>query len=280
MNPVNSPPWESCAFGACMKLSRFPSILAASLALALPSLTFAAPLTVTNPSFEDITNETAYNEFTFGNFNGWQYFGPNTTSGELDADGFFIGTLDPTPGTWFTTGATDGERVAIAFLFFNQRLSGEFGLTQTLTHNLAPNTTYTLEVDIGNIASGIALDNTPYNLSGFPGYRIDLLAGNTLLTSDLNTLSPADGQWATSTLTYTTGNLVDPNQALQIRLVNLNNIDPNHPTADIEVDFDNVRLSAVPAIPEPASLTLLAPALLLLKRRTPRTRSAASHSPS
>jgi uncharacterized protein (TIGR03382 family) len=57
-------------------------------------------------------------------------------------------------------------------------------------------------------------------------------------------------------------------QSLGIRLVNLNVIDGAFPTADLEVDFDDVRLDAT-AISAPGSLVLfsLMFGVLLARRR-------------
>lgn len=49
-------------------------------------------------------------------------------------------------------------------------------------------------------------------------------------------------------------------QPLAIRLVNLNIVDALFPSSDLEVDFDKVRLSAVP-VPVPPLLPWLALAL-------------------
>lgn len=148
--------------------------------------------------------------------------------------------------------------MAIAFNFFGTGGTGEYGLAQTLTSTLQANTQYTLEVDVGNIASGIAVDNTSYNLNGFPGARLDLLAGGTILHQTLITPgSIPEGQFATRSVTFTTGAThALLGQALTIRLVNLNVVDPTAPNADLEVDFDNVRLGTV-AIPEPSTTLLL-----------------------
>ena len=125
---------------------------------------------------------------------------------------------------------------------------------QTLSDTLAANTLYTLRVLVGNIASGVSVDTTYFNLDGFPGYRIDLLAGGSVLASDNNSLAGAipEGEFRESTVSYLSGGSVTPGQALGIRLVNLNVVDPLFPGADWEVDFDNVRLEAGSAsVPEP-----------------------------
>lgn len=86
-----------------------------------------------------------------------------------------------------------------------------------------------------------------FNLDGFPGYRVELRAGGAVLAQDDNSLADAiaEGQFTTSTVEMTTGSdHPQLGQPLSIRLVNLNEIDSEFPDADLEVDFDNVRLTA------------------------------------
>lgn len=229
-------------------------------------------LTVVNPSFEDISGESPYNEFTFGPLNGWQLYDPGAITAGGAGGTFYIGTLTPAAPTWFTNGAPDGQRVAIAFNFFGSGGLGEYGLQQTLAASLLPHTTYRLQVEIGNIASGTSVDNTFFQLAGFPGYRVDLLAGGQVIASDNNSLANmiAEGAFATSTVQFTTGaNHGQLGQLLGIRLVSLNQVDPLFPASDLEVDFDHVRLSAITAVPEPGSMLLVATlSTLALAHRT------------
>lgn len=236
----------------------------AFLALAVCTLapTFAAAqtvaLNVVNPGFEDITGQSPSNEFTFGPLNGWELYDPNTITNGGAGGTFYIGTLTPSasnpaePGVvqFFPGGAIEGNRVGIAFNFAGSDGLGEYGMVQTLADTLQPNTQYNLTVQIGNIASGVAQSSSFFNLAGFPGYRVDLLAGNQILNSDNNSLAGSipDGQWGLSTLTFATGQ-ASPflDQPLSIRLVNLNQQDTTDPTtaaADLEVDFDDIQLSA------------------------------------
>jgi len=223
--------------------------------------THAVDIPVVNPGFEDITGESPFNEFTFGPLNGWDLY-EDPASGFTDGgDGptFFIGTLTPfeadpigSPGVFtnFPDGAAEGQRVAIAFNFAGSDGLGIYGLEQTLAETLQPNTTYTLQVDVGNIASGTAMSGQFFPLDGFPGYRVELCAGGQPLECDDNTLAGGlpDGEFATSTVTFTTGDTHDQlGQPLGIRLINLNMVDPLFPNSDIEVDFDDVRLTADPA---------------------------------
>ena len=75
---------------------------------------FADFIDVINPSFEDISGETPFNEFTFGPLNGWQLYDPNSITNGGAGGTFFVGTLRPNAPTFFTNGAPDGQRVGIA----------------------------------------------------------------------------------------------------------------------------------------------------------------------
>ncbi len=95
-----------------------------------------------------------------------------------------------------------------------------------------------------------------------------------LLAEDFElTDSPiGEGEFALRELTFSTG--AAPallGQDLEIRLFNLNLADANFPGADLEVDFDNVRLDASSnlEIPEPGALALFGLGLagLCLARR-------------
>lgn len=211
----------------------------------------AATITVVNAGFEDISGETPLNEFTFGPLNGWGLYDPDgITTGGTGGD-YFIGTLMPTPPISFTTGASEGQRLGLAFNFLGSGGQGVYGMQQTLAETLQPNTSYALQVDIGNIASGQI-----YNLDGLPGYRVDLLAGGVLLSQDNNSLmgSIPEGQFRTTFVSFQTGAAhAQLGQSLGIQLVNLNQVDPLFPNANLEVNFDNVRLTAA-AVPEPATI--------------------------
>lgn len=262
-------------------MNRFVSKAAVVIAtVGLPALlpaatVVAADIAVVNHSFEDITGESPSNEFTFGPLIGWDLYesAVGQTSGG-DGPGYFIGTLNDQAEEFITGVAPDGDRVGIAFNFANTGNGGEYGMQQTITTDqLLANTRYTLQVEIINIDSGTATNNQVFNLAGFPGYRVALMAGDVEIAFDDNTLagSIAEGGHATSTLIFETGETHPQlNQNLGIRLVNLNVIDTTDLTttaADLEVDFDNVRLSTE-AIPEPSTLGLLGlGGLLILRRR-------------
>lgn len=230
----------------------------------------AAPVAVVNPGFEDISGEAPVDEFTFGPLNGWELYDPNVpqiTDGGAGLT-YYIGTLQPQPDPGnpggfinFPAGAPEGSRVGIAFNFFGSGGEGEYGFVQEITTaQLQPFTAYTLEVEIGNIASGLAQSGQFFTLDGFPGYRVDLMAGNEILAQDQNSLAGLipEGEFATTTVSYTSGAAhVAMGQNLFIRLVNLNQVDPAFPLSDLEVDFDNVRLDAV-IVPLPPVMPLAA----------------------
>ncbi len=244
------------------------SACAALFALLTAAGAGAAPVAIVNAGFEELYQGVDVLPTTFPTGpapSGWSTFG--AVGGQA-----FVGVLNP-GGVFFANGEYEGDNVAL--LYFDDYQGGaEFGIEQTLAATLTLNTVYTLQVDVGNIASGASTvppfstfgDGGFYNLDGFPGYRIELLAGGTLLAADLNTLLPGEGQFETSTLQATIGAAhVAEGQALTIRLVSLNQIDVDDPVVTgIEVDFDNVRLDAS-AVPLPGTLLSLAlPAIVTL----------------
>ena len=221
------------------KLLRVSCVLIFSFAL--PGVAEAALLTVNNPSFESPVTAAA-------TFTGAQASGPSSwtvyNSGATNSDRFF-GVWNPSTTNSFVSGAPDGVNVGVVFLQNTTNLA-EAGLQQVLSATLAVSTEYNLRVEVGNFSPA---DPGPFNFVGFPGYRVDLFAGSTLLASDNNTLAPGEGIFATSVVSFTTGAThANAGQPISIRLVNLNG-------AGTEVNFDNVRLDAV-AVPEPMSVCL------------------------
>lgn len=256
-----------------------PSVIWKILPLVLlPLAVQAEAIVVINPGFEDISGESTYNEFTFGPLNGWSLYDPHNITGGGAGPEFYLGTLAPTsiasqPGViqYFPEGAPQGDRVGIVFNDSATGGAGEWGFEQVLVATLQANVHYTLQVQVGNIMSGTSVDNTPFNLEGFPGYRIELVAGGEVIGFDENTLDIGEGEFGLSTISFTTGANPDHlNEQLAIRLINLNIVDSDSPSSDLEVDFDDVRLTAE-AVPEPSSVALLAIGSLLLATRRRRT---------
>ena len=227
----------------------------ALVAFLIPAATHAASLTINNPSFELPTTASATfsGGMTFGP-NGWSVYNAGQTN-----DSRYFGVWNPGTTLSYTNGAPHGANVGVVFLINTTNIA-EAGLQQTLGATLQLSTKYTLTVEVGNFSPA---DNGPYNFTGFPGYRVDLLAGTTLLASDNNTLLPAEGIFETSTVSFTSGSS-HPNagQPLTIRLVNLNGL-------GIEVNFDVVQLDASP-VPEPSAALFGAIGILCASMRRRR----------
>jgi hypothetical protein len=160
------------------------------------------------------------NDFT--NCPGWSNVDVNTAGGVWN------------PGLVGYTGyggnAPEGQNIAYV---------NKSGIKQVLTKTFAVDTTYTLTVKVGNT-------------DGFPwtGYKVQLLAGETVLAEDDNSKTPANDTFETSTVTYTydSGDAALLGQALQIRLFCLG--------AGGEADFDDVKLTAEAPTPVPYVVTL------------------------
>ena len=144
-------------------------------------------------------------------------------SGFEDISGVFIN---------FSDGAFEVDMVGIAFNSAGSDVAndgGEYGLEQTLADTLQANTQYTLKVAIGNIASGISGAGTFFQSSGFPGYRVELLAGGEVIAiGDAGSAGPiSDGEFGLSRILCTTGSAhIQLGQTLGIRLINTNIVDP------------------------------------------------------
>jgi hypothetical protein len=240
-----------------IKLSHF-----AIMPFALTLSAEAVSLTIENSSFEDPV--TAGGNFTASETDapsGWEVYNTRAPSGQR-----FFGVWNPSTTNTFVGGAPDGVNVGLVFLLNTTSLA-EAGLQQTLSDTLQLNTTYTLTVEVGNFADDNPSDSLDFD--GFPGYRIDLMTASnpTPLASDFNLLTPDEGIFETSTISFTTGSShSDAGQALVIRLVNLNG-------AGIEVNFDDVRLDASP-VPEPSTTALLFGAVGLICAGLKRTRTS------
>ncbi len=197
---------------------------------------------IENPGFE--AQAVAPGCFALFQPQGWD---PHDPMMILDGGSDVLGGLHPESGPYFPE-APEGLHVALVFLAGDVGV-GEAGLSQTLGESLMPDHRYELTVEVGDIASGTGpppCDTAGFfNLDGFPGYRVELWAGDTLVLRDDNTLASVldDGLFATSVTSADIGDAHDGlDQALEIRLINLNQpgtgLEPG-----IEVDFDDVRLT-------------------------------------
>jgi hypothetical protein len=124
----------------------------------------------------------------------------------------------------------------VAHIASNYEANGTpFGISQVLNETFAENASYTLTVRVGRS-----------HLYDWPGYRVELWAGTTLLAFDDDTISsvPVAGKFGTSRLDYEAGTItgIAAGTPLEIRLLS-RNVDVENvaaPEYDWAVDFDNV----------------------------------------
>lgn len=169
---------------------------------------------------------------------GWTPYDPNdlitgiplTLGGVLYTD---VGTINPLSAQ-YPNEPPEGQNVGYSFVV-NPFGSGVVGFTQTLDTFLTVNTKYTLQVEVGN-PQGV--DQFGNDYTGFPGYRVELVAGGNVLAADNNTLNIEEGQFKTSEVSFLAfaDNLYLGNN-LEIRLINLGQ------GPGLSIDFDNVSLT-------------------------------------
>lgn len=220
-------------------------------------LASAQPIPIANAGFE--SNTISPGAFSVLVPQSWSIYDPGFI---INQNANSVGVIRPdVPQLFFPTGAPEGVNAALVFLAGPQ--SAAAGLQQTLTATLQANTRYRCSVQVGNIASGTSLPGSAdgggifYDLNGFPGYRIDVQAGVNVVGSDSNSIGATipEGEWREARFYFDVTNTHPQlGQTLSIRLVNLKfAATPGSP--NIEVDFDDVRLSAG-AIPAPAQLNI------------------------
>ncbi len=224
--------------------SIFLSLIGSSVAIAGGPVS----IPIANPGFEeDVVSPGCFQALP--SISGWITYDPELL---LDGGSNAIGGINIPPGSvFFPAGAPEGEHAALIFLETVAGL-GPVGLRQELGVTLEPNTTYTLTVQVGDIASGTGPPPCDvfgeFDLDGFPGYQVQLLAGDLVIGQDDNTLAGVidDGEFGLSTTRVCIGaNHPQLGTTLEIRLINLNLAEtPEDP--GIEVDFDDVQLVVEP----------------------------------
>ncbi|MEB3182305.1 MAG: hypothetical protein VKL59_25195, partial [Nostocaceae cyanobacterium] len=212
-----------------------------------PNSTGTVRVAIANSSFETPafpTIQESFDDYFLSVFDsptkeipGWQTYDPQDLLTGIPVPPQDFGTDAGTYNVagFFLNGATDGANASYQVVLDGVG-AGALGMTQTLPDELTAYTTYTLQVDVGNPQN---TPEYPVDLTGFPGYRVELLAGNQVIAADNNSLSIAEGSFGTSTVTYTT-TANDPflGENLGIRLINLNQ------APGIEVDFDRISFTA------------------------------------
>jgi hypothetical protein len=224
------------------------------LALAIAQSSSAATISITNPGFESQFLNNGIVQIVTPT--GWSIYNPQNIDQNADS----VGIINPAGTAHYPGGAAEGRNASV--IFMGGSATGEAGFFQALGDTLQAGMRYTLEVEVGNIASGTANFGF-FDLDGFPGYRIDLLAGSTVIASDNNTLSIPEGEFRTSTIQV---DIEESHPALGsllgLRLVNLN-ISGTAEEPGIEVNFDDARLTAL-IVPEPGVAALLVPGFIAL----------------
>jgi lysophospholipase L1-like esterase len=243
--------------------AQMASVWLSALTALLPPPNPEGPIFIAYPSFEAPALADGALASGPGTLAGWSFSGTANT---------YLGILDPPAGSYpeaagdgTPTGA-DGSNVA--FLFNDGGPAETVTATQTLGVTLAPANNYALRVAIGRF-----LPDQPYEFSNWGGYRIELLAGETVIASDSGSVDPPVGEFRDAQATVSSATL-DPSLLglpLAIRLSLATTAAPS------STHFDAVRLTrnsaAVPSLSRAAAgglaLALLAVAWLA---RLPRAR--------
>ena len=207
-----------------------------------------------NSGFEDVEQTTTpipvAGFFDFVTPTGWQVYDPNNLipdNGGLDSS--FTGSWKPSDV--FFPDIPEGDQIASIFLGRDSEGNsvagqGKVGFAQTSDAKIQANTTYTLSAAI--------LNTTGKDFGffeGFPGYELQLVAGDTVLATAQNSELIDDGEFKRDSVSFTTS--TDDNylgEKLGVRLINLNENNGSN-TVDggngIEVNFDDVQLTSTPA---------------------------------
>ena len=219
-----------------------------AVALVVSPIAMAAPpggelIPIINAGFE--ANPVSPGCFAGLQPTGWSNYDPN---GILDGANDAVGCVHADGSPFYPVGGAP-EGVNIALIFLNGDTGGgPVGLFQNVPAVLQANTTYTLAGQIGNILGAVGPPPCDvfgfFNLNGFPGYRLQLLAGGVVVLEDNNSLSGTipEGEFRPTSVRTTVG-AVHPQlgQPLAVRLINLNIAGPPE-APGVEVNFDAIRL--------------------------------------
>ncbi len=230
-------------------------LLISLVALTIPAAATIIP--VSNPSFEAPNlggaNGTA---FSFGVTGGW------TDTG--------------TPITWNIAAYTsnipfssvpNGEQVAALGAAGGAANST---ISQSLTTDLAANTTYSLSFFVGQAIPVYG----PYE-----GYRAVLSANGVTLASDVDGVDPSAGSFLLDTLTFDSAHATGAQLAAIGTPLTITFFEGDTPTVGGTVAFDQVQLIGTPdasvAAPEPGTLMLFGIGILAIARFNRSSRGGA-----
>jgi hypothetical protein len=242
-------------------MSNYRGVWAALLIAAWGALPCSAvSIVIANPSFE---TPLATQSSQILSPSGWTILGSSGSRGSYNPyrygpdNGFYNGATfaaDPNSGG---SGAVGIAGSMLAFIY--QGAAGS-GFSQTLADTLQPNTTYTLTV-------------REFQRNGFVfaaptlGSSIELLAGTTVIASTVNNTGPgaAVSLDRVAVLADSAAFSALYGQALTIRI----RTTLPFTIAGQATDWDNVRLTATDAVPEPGTLFLVSAgvAVAALRRR-------------
>ena len=192
---------------------------------------------IENPGFE--VPPIVEDDFTCDVMPGWELYNPD------DLDGFCsFGNWRP-PVDPYEDQAPEG--LNIGWIYFAVQDPGIIGMSQTLDATLEAGTIYQLFVRVGNASAYWSEFNQWfYELEGFPGYRVELLAGENVIAMDDNSQEIVEGTFGHSFIEYIVAH-DDPNVGLPIGIRLINLLDgPGK-----EVDFDDVILFAGGCVRDP-----------------------------
>eukprot|EP01083_Nonionella_stella_P265783 899899_1 len=203
-----------------------------------------ASIPITNSGFEGDNPNAPNNSYWYLDTPpiGWSVYEP---SGDIyyPED---TGIINPTGGDAFndpTYGDSAPEGNCAGYI------NAGGGLYQTLTgYTLTEDVTYQLTAFVGNptdncfdtSTNGNNICTSTNGPVGFPGYDLQLLAGDTVVAEDANTLSIPVAEWRLSTVRFTPSHShAQLGQTLGVRLLH-----PNDKTGG-EIEWDDIQLNTL-----------------------------------
>eukprot|EP01083_Nonionella_stella_P178310 629473_1 len=221
---------------------------------------YAASIPITNSGFEVdyIYPNTPNNSYWYYNDppTGWSVYDSRGEWRHIITVSEWRGIHNPTGGTTYNDpiyGDHAPEGNCAVWLYVGSASSegdGAWGLYQTLTgYTLTADVTYQLTTLVANPSdncwdtSSDGYDCTDTDLtggSGFPGYQLQLIAGDTVVAQDDNSLTIPEAEWRLSTVVFTPSpSNAQLGQTLGVRILNKNHL----MNGGLEVDFDAITLT-------------------------------------